>query len=34
MKKLEVTGRIVPLLKAAKPFDIEAIACSLIPQWM
>jgi hypothetical protein len=32
MKKEDVTGRMVPLLKAARPLDIAAMACSLIPQ--
>jgi hypothetical protein len=34
MKKEDVTGRIVPLLKAARPLEMAAIACSLMPQWM
>jgi hypothetical protein len=32
MKKLDVTGRMVPLLYATKPLEILAMACSLIPQ--
>lgn len=33
MAKQEVTGRMVPLLKAARPLAIVAIACSRMPQW-
>jgi hypothetical protein len=31
MKKLDVTGIIVPRLNAAKPFAMAAMACSLMP---
>lgn len=34
MKKLDVTGRMVPLLKAASPLEMDAMACSRMPQWM
>jgi len=34
MKKLDVTGRNVPLLKAAMPFEMDAMACSRTPQCM
>jgi hypothetical protein len=31
MKKEEVTGRKVPLLKAAMPLEMAAMACSRTP---
>lgn len=34
MKKLEVTGRMVPFWKAAKPLEMDAMACSRMPQWI
>jgi hypothetical protein len=34
MKNVEVMGRMVPLLKAARPLEMAAMACSRMPQWM